>query len=135
MSGGLFGYTSFFSQTQNFNPDESLKEGAGYGLLKYETEPNYEETKRKNDLYGYLTQPTTIHHENPLEPFKINSIGRETHPTYGLNASYYNGLLGKVNDKPFGTEVFFPKAYPDHFYNPYKNSPTYLGISSPSYPI
>lgn len=135
MSGGLFGRTEFFSTTQNFNPDEALKEGGGYGLLKYETEPNYEETKRVNDLYGYLTQPTTIHHENPLQPFKINSIGRETHPTYGLNASYYNGLLGKVNDKPFGTEVFFPKTYPQHFYNPWKSSPTYIGITSPSYPI
>jgi len=135
MSGGLFGYTGFFPETQNFNPDEALKEGAGYGLLKYETETNYEETKRKNDLYGYLTQPTSIYHENPLEAFKINCFGRETHPTYGLNASYYNGLIGKQADKQFGEVVYFPKTYPQHFYNPYKNSPTYLGISSPSYPI
>jgi len=135
MSGGLFGYTSFYSETQDLNTKEALKHGAGYGLLKYETEPNYKETKDVNDTYGYLTQPTKII-DNPenLKPFTINSISRTLDPTYGLNASYYNGLVGKGNDFSYGRELYIPQAYPNHYYNTQKFAPVYRALNSPSYP-
>lgn len=135
MSGGLFGRTSFYSTTQDLNTDKALKEGAGIGLLRYETEPNYQRTKEINDQIGYLTQPSRPLIENPLDKFKINSISREWDGTYGLNASLYNGLIGKVNDKPFGTQLYFPKAYPNHYYNTRKYAPALSGMTEPAYPI
>ena len=135
MSGGLFGYTSFYSETQDLNSKEALKNGAGYGLLKYETEPNYKETTDINDKYGYLTQPIKII-ENPenLKPFTINDISRTMDATYGLNASYYNGLVGKGNDFSYGRELYIPPTYPNHYYNTQKFAPIYTALNSPSYP-
>jgi hypothetical protein len=136
MSGGLFGFTSFYSETQDFNPQEALKEGAGYGLLRYETEPNYKQTKDINDKIGYLTQPTkTIELDPKLKPFTINDISRTMDGTYGLNASWYNGLRDKNPEFNYGTELYFPQAYPNHYYNTQKFAPIYNAINKPSYPI
>ena len=135
MSGGLFGKT-------NYSPVNPISigsipqfNGAGYGLLKPETEPNYAETKRINNMIGYLTQPTKPFIENPLEPFKINSIANDLHAQYALNASYYNGLIGKVDEFVYNRELYIPKTYPNHFYNPQKNAPVLSGITEPAYPI
>lgn len=136
MSGGLFGFTSYYSETQDFNPQEALKEGGGYGLLKYETEPNYKQTKDINSQIGYLTQPTkTIELDPNLKPFTINDIGRTMDGSYGLNASWYNGLRDKRPEFNYGVERHYPQAYPNHFYNPQKFAPVYTALNSPSYPI
>lgn len=135
MSGGLFGYTSFYSETQDLNTKEAPKQGAGYGLLRYETEPNYKQTYDINSKIGYLTQPTKII-ENPenLQPFTINSIASTLQPAYGLNASYYNGLVGQGNDFSYGRELYIPQAYPNHYYNTQKFAPVFKALNSPSYP-
>lgn len=135
MSGGLFGKTSFYSETQDLNIKESLKEGAGYGLLKYETEPNYEATKNINDKYGYLLQPTFIVNEKPLIGATINDFSRTADPTYGLNASYFNNLIGKIDEFSYGRELFIPPSYPNHYYNTQINSSAYLGLMGDRYPI
>jgi hypothetical protein len=136
MSAGLFGYTSYYLETQDFNPQEALKPGAGYGLLKYETEPNYKQTKDINSSIGYLTQPTkTLVIEPTLNPFTINDIGRTQNPTYGLNASWYHGLRDKKPEFNYGTEIYFPPAYPNHYYNTQKFAPIYNALNKPSYPI
>lgn len=137
MSGGLFGgYTSYFPETQDFNPQEALQPGAGYGLLKYETEPNYKETKDINSTIGYLTQPTkTIEFNTNLKPFTINDISRTWDGTNGLNASWYHGLRDKTPDFNYGTELYYPKTYPNHFYNTQKFAPIYNALNNPSYPI
>ena len=103
--------------------------------MKHETEPNYEETKRINDKFGYLLQPTSTFIENPLEKFKVNSISTDLHSQYALNASFYNGLIGKQDDFVYGRELYIPKAYPNHFYNTQKTAPVLDGISNPAYPI
>ena len=46
--------------------------------------------------------------------------------SYRLNASYHNGLISKFNDKPYGSEVYIPEAYPNHFYNNQQFSPLFL---------
>ena len=135
MSGGLFGRTEFVPTTQNYNIDKSIKTGAYNGVLKYETEPLYEDTKNMNDKYSYLLQPIHYYKYIPLKAHTINDYDRTAQPSYGLNASYYNGLIGKFEDMPHGTEVYFPKAYPNHFYNPFKSSPIYLGLTEPAYPL
>ena len=135
MSGGLFGYTYPEARTDNYQGSISTFTGGGYRLLKPETEPNYEQTKRINDQIGYLTQPTKTFIDNPLERFKVNSIATDLHAQYALNASYYNGLIGKTNDFVYGRELYFPKAYPNHFYNPQKSAPVLSGITEPAYPI
>jgi len=135
MSAGLFGRT-------NYSPVNPISigavndfTGAGYGLLKSETEPNYEDTKRINDKFGYLLQPTSTFIENPLEPFKTNSIANDMHLQYGLNQSFYNGLIGKQNDFVYNRQLYYPPCYPNHFYNPQKTAPVLDGISNPAYPI
>lgn len=135
MSGGLFGKTNYSPVNPISIGSISQFNGAGYGLLKPETEPNYAETKRINDMIGYLTQPTKPFIENPLEPFKINSIANDLHAQYALNASYYNGLIGKVDEFVYNRELYIPKTYPNHFYNPQKNAPVLSGITEPAYPI
>jgi hypothetical protein len=135
MSGGLFGKTNYSPVNQNSIGAINQITGGGYRLLKPETEPVYEETKKINDKFGYLLQPNHTFIENPLEPFKTNSIANDIHLQYGLNASYYNGLIGKVDEFVYGREVYIPKAYPNHYYNPYKSSPVLSGISNPAYPI
>jgi len=135
MSGGLFVKT-------NYSPVNPISIGAvneftgrGYGLLKPETEQNYKETKRINDKFGYLTQPTKTFIENPLEAFKVNSISTDLHAQYALNASYYNGLIGKQDDFVFKRELYIPPSYPNHYYNTQPNAPVLSGISNPAYPI
>lgn len=135
MSGGLFGKTNYSPVNPISISSISQFNGGGYGLLKPETEPNYEQTKRINDQIGYLTQPTYNFIENPLEAFKVNSIANDLHAQYALNASYYNGLIGKVDDFVYRHELYIPKAYPNHFYNPQKNAPVLSGITEPAYPI
>lgn len=135
MSGGLFGRTEYFPTTNNYQGAINQFNGGGYGLLKPQTEPNYEQTKRINEQIGYLTQPNKTFIENPLEPFKVNSIATDLHAQYGLNASYYNGLIGKVDEFVYGRELYIPKAYPNHFYNPQKSAPVLSGITEPAYPI
>lgn len=136
MSGGLFGFTSYYSETQDLNTNEALKEGAGYGLLKNETEPNYKQTKDINDKIGYLTQPTKkIELEPNLKPFTINDISRTMDWSYGLNASWYHGLRDKLPEFNYGTERYYPQAFPNHFYNPQKIAPVYNALNNPSYPI
>lgn len=136
MSGGLFNVKT------NYSPVNPISigaindfTGAGYGLLKPETEPNYEDTKRINNMIGYLTQPTSTFIQNPLEPFKTNSIANDIHLQYGLNQSFYNGLIKKQNDFVFKRELYYPPCYPNHFYNTQKNAPVLAGISNPAYPI
>lgn len=135
MSGGLFGRTEYFPTTDNYQGSISTFTGGGYRLLKPETEPNYEQTKRINDQIGYLTQSTKTLIENPLEKFKVNEIATNFHLQSSLNASYYNGLIGKVDDFEYGRELYFPKTYPNHFYNPQKSAPVLSGITEPAYPI
>jgi hypothetical protein len=135
MSAGLFGRTNYTPVNPNSISSINDFTGGGYGLLKPETEPNYEETKRINSMIGYLTQPTSTFIENPLEAFKTNSIANSMHLQYGLNASYYNGLIGRVDDFVYQRQLYFPKAYPNHFYNPKKTAPVLDGISNPAYPI
>jgi hypothetical protein len=136
MSGGLFNVRTINTPI-NENSIGAVNEftGRGYGLLKPETEPNYKETKRINDMIGYLTQPNKTFIENPLEPFKINSIANDIHLQYGLNASYYNGLIGKQDDFVYNRQLYIPKAYPNHFYNPQRDAPVLSGITEPAYPI
>jgi len=136
MSGGLFNVRTINTPI-NESSIGAVNDftGAGYGLLKPETEPNYEETKRINDMIGYLTQPNKTFIENSLEPFKVNSISTDLHAQYALNASFYNGLIGKQDDFVYKRQLYIPKAYPNHFYNPQKTAPVLDGISNPAYPI
>jgi hypothetical protein len=135
MSGGLFGKTNYSPVNPISIGAVNQFNGAGYGLLKPETEQNYKETKRINDKFGYLTQPTKTFIENPLEAFKINSISTDLHAQYALNASYYNGLIGKQDDFVYNRQLYIPPSYPNHFYNPQKTAPVLDGISNPAYPI
>lgn len=132
--GGLFGFTSFYSETQDLNVKEALKEGAGYGLLRYETEPNYAETKTINSKFGYLTQPLLVVPEKPLTGATINDFSRTADPTYGLNASFYNNLIGRVDEFNYGTERHYPVTYPNHYYNTHKFSPVFMGLSGKRHP-
>jgi len=122
---GLFGYTSYYPET-TYNEKEQLKAGQGYNFLKLDHEPVYAETKLKfQELYQPIKE---VDQTGDLKPFTINDIGRTYDPTYRLNASYYSGLIGKENDKPFGTEIYIPPSYPNHYYNTQKISPLYLAL-------
>ena len=134
MSGGLFGYTSFLLSTQPENAN-ALTAVQGYNFLKYQHEPEYEETKY---LFGddNAYQRIRPFQENKLKAFSINDIGRTYHGTYGLNASYYNGLVNYNEEPmPYGTQINRPSAYPNHYYNTQPFSPAYLGLTEPAYPI
>lgn len=123
MSGGLFGFTSFMPTT-SYKPEEWIKPGQGYNVLKADHETVYAETK---DKFQELKQPIKeVNYTQDLKDFTYNDYGRTYHPTYGLNASYYNGLVGKADEKPFGTEVYIPQSYPSHFYNTQKFSPAFI---------
>ena len=50
------------------------------------------------------------------------------HQTYGLNASYYNGLSDKNKEYPYGTQIHIPQSFPNHFYNTNKFSPLFLAL-------
>ena len=118
-----FGYTSFMPTT-TYNEKEWIKAGQGYSVLKADHEPLYAETKEK---FQELYQPIrTVDATKDLNDFSQNDYGRTLDGSYRLNASYYSGLIGKMNEKPYGTEVYIPQAYPNHYYNTQKFSPTFL---------
>jgi len=84
----------------------------------------YADTK---DKFQELYQPIrTSDLTSEIKEFTDNDFSRTMHPTYGLNASYHNGLIGKFDDKSYGTEVYIPKAYPNHFYNNQQFSPLFI---------
>lgn len=125
MSGGLFGFTSSTPQT-TYNEKEQMKIGAGYNFLRADHEPIYQETKEKfQELYQPIKE---INATKELKPFTINDIGNTMQPAYGLNASYYSGLIGNEKEKPYGTEIFIPQSFPNHMYNPQKFSPIFLAL-------
>ena len=129
MSGGLFGYTSFYPET-TINEKEQLKVGQGYNFQYMEHSDVYKETKNK---YQELLQPIkSLPVPDKLKPFSINDIGRTMNGTYGLNASYYHGLDVGNDDKLFGTEKYIPEAYPNQFYNTQKFSPVFLALNNPN---
>jgi len=119
----LFGYTSYFPTT---SIDESKWGivGQGYNVNRIEHQPVYAETKDKfQELYQPIRTPDLT---QELKDFTDNNFSRTMHPTYGLNANYHNGVIGKVDDKPYGTEMYYPKAYPNHFFNNNTFSPVFL---------
>jgi len=119
----LFGYTTFYPET-TYKPEEQLKAGQGYNFLKADHDTVYNETKTKfQDLYQPIKE---FDHTKDLNPFTINDVGRTYDPSYGLHASFYNGLIGNPKEKPFGTEVYIPKSFPNHYYNTQKFSPAFL---------
>jgi len=119
----LFGYTTYYPTT-NIDESKWAKVGQGYNLNKVEHEMIYAETKEK---FQELYQPIrTSDLTSEIKEFTDNDFSRTMHPTYGLNASYHNGLISKFNDKPYGTEVYIPVAYPNHFYNNQQFSPLFL---------
>ncbi len=121
----LFGFTSYYPET-TYKPDEQLKAGQGYNIVKADHEPVYYETKLKfQELYQPIKE---IDATKELKSFPINDIGRTFDPTYRINASYYNNLIGKENDKPYGTEIYIPQSFPNHFYNTQKFSPIFLAL-------
>jgi hypothetical protein len=125
MSGGLFGFTSFIPET-TYKPEEQLKVGQGYNVLKADHEPIYAETKLKfQELYQPINE---IDKTKELNEFPINDFGRTMHQTYGLNASYYNGLSDKNKEYPYGTQINIPQSFPNHFYNTNKFSPLFLAL-------
>ncbi len=84
----------------------------------------YSETKNK---FQNLYQPVkAIDHNQNLKEFSIKDIGRIMDGTYRLNASHYNGLRDDKKEYPYGTQVFYPQSFPNHFYNTYKFSPAFL---------
>jgi len=126
MSGGLFGFTNYMPET-TYKPEEQLKIGQGYNVLKAEHEEVYAETKLK---FQELKQPISeIKYDKPLQDFPINDIGRTMHQTYGLNANHYNGLTDNLKEYPYGTQKFYPQSFPNHFYNNNKFSPVYLALN------
>ncbi len=125
MSGGLFGFTSYYPET-TYKPEEQIKAGQGYNFLKANHDEIYNETKNK---FQQLEQPISeINQDKKMNDFSINDFGRTMHQTYGLNASHYNGLTDNVKEYPYGTQKFFPQTFPNHFYNPNKFSPVYLAF-------
>ncbi len=119
----LFGYTSYYPETK-YIPEEWIKAGPGYNVLIPEHQPVYAETKNKfQELYQPIKE---VEIPKVLGSFTINDIGRTLDPTYGLNASFYNGLIGKENEKSYAREIFIPQAYPNHYYNTQKFSPVFL---------
>lgn len=133
MSGGLFGKTSYYPITENYQG--SLSDINGYSINKSINDINYEKTKNDNDKFGYLLQPNYVFKENPLNKFTDNQVANNLHSQYALNASYYNGLIGKVDDFVYKRTIYIPKAFPNHFYNPQINAPVLKALSNPSYPI
>ena len=123
---GLFGFTSYYPETTEKPVEEQLKAGQGYNVFKPEHDPVYYETKTKfQELYRPIKE---VDNTKELKEYPINNIGRTFDPLYRLNASYYNGLIGKANEKPYGTEIYIPQSYPNHFYNTNKFSPTFLAF-------
>lgn len=121
----LFGFTSFVPETTDI-PEEQLKVGQGYNVLKKDHEQIYEETKTKfQELYQPIKK---IDLTKDLNEFPVNDIGRTMHGTNRLNASYYSDLKDDVKEYPYGTQVFYPQSYPNHFYNVNKFSPLYLAL-------
>lgn len=122
---GLFGFTSFYPET-TVKPEEQIKPGQGYNIVYLDHQPVYAETKEKfQELYQPIKE---IEIPTELNDFSINDIGRTYDPTFGLNASYYSGLIGNLNQKPYGTEIYRPPAYPNHAYNTQKFSPAYIAL-------
>lgn len=122
---GLFGFTTYFPET-TYKPDEWMKAGQGYNVLRADHEPVYYETKAKfQELYQPIRE---VDMDKDLKQFPINNIGRTLDPTFGLNASYYNTLIGKENEKPYGTEIYRPQSYPNHYYNTQQYSPVFLAL-------
>jgi len=122
----LFGFTSYYPET-TYKPAEQLKAGQGYNVVKADHEPIYYETKSKfQELYQPIKE---IDATKQLNPFPINDIGRTFDPTYRINASYYNNLIGKEKEKPYGTEIYIPKSFPNHFYNTQNFSPVFLALN------
>jgi len=125
MSAGLFGFTSYYPET-TYIPEEQLKVGQGYNVLKADHEPLYSETKNKfQELYQPIKE---IDHNQNLKEFSINDLGRTMHGSYGLNASHYNGLRDDKKEYPYGTQVFYPQSFPNHYYNTQKFSPVFLAL-------
>ncbi len=125
MSGGLFGYTSYYPET-TYKPEEQIKVGQGYNVLKADHEEIYKETKTK---FQQLEQPINVIDQNKdMDNFSINDFGRTMHQTFGLNASHYNGLSQNEKEYPYGTQTFYPQSFPNHFYNNNKFSPVYLAF-------
>ena len=123
MSGGLFGKTSYMPET-SYKPEEWMKVGQGYSVLKADHDDVYKETK---DNFQELKQPIKeFDLTKDLKEFPSNDYGRTLDGSYRLNASYYNDLRSKEQEKPYGTEVFYPQSFPNHFYNTQKFSPTFL---------
>lgn len=121
----LFGYTSFYPET-SIKPSEWIKAGQGYNINKLDHEPIYAETKEK---FQELYQPiNNIEMPINFNEFPINDIGRTYNPTFGLNSSYYNGLIGNLQQKPYGTEIYIPPSYPNHAYNTNRVSPLFLAL-------
>jgi hypothetical protein len=125
MSGGLFGFTSYYPET-TYKPEEQLKVGQGYNVLKANHDEVYNETKNK---FQELHQPINeIDQNKPMNDFSINDFGRTMDGTYRLNASYYNGLNDNAKEYPYGTQIHYPQSYPNHYYNTNKFSPVYLAL-------
>jgi len=119
----LFGYTTYYPTT-NIDESKWAKPGQGYNVNKVEHENVYAKTR---DKFQELYQPIkTTDMTKDLKEFTDNDFSRTMHQTYGLNASYYNGLIGNFNDKPYGSEFYIPQAFPNHFYNTNKFSPVFL---------
>ena len=125
MSGGLFGFTSYYPET-TYIPEEQLKVGQGYNVLKADHEPLYSETKNKfQEIYQPIKE---IDHNQNLKEFSIKDLGRTMQGSYGLNASHYNGLRDDKKEYPYGTQVFYPQSFPNHYYNTQKFSPVFLAL-------
>ena len=76
MSGGLFGFTNYMPET-TYKPEEQIKPGQGYNVLKAEHEEVYAETKLK---FQELKQPISeIKYDKPLQDFAINDFSRTMH--------------------------------------------------------
>ena len=104
-----------------------MKAGQGYNFLKADNDPIYYETKIK---YQELYQPIKeVDATKDLKEFSMNDISKTFDPSYRINASYYNELIGKGQEKPYGTEVYFHQSYPNHFYNTQKFSPIFVALN------
>ena len=83
---GLFGRTSFMPET-SYKPEEWIKAGQGYSVLKADHDDIYKETK---DKFQELKQPIKeFDYTRNLNSFPSNDYGRTLEGTYRLNASYY----------------------------------------------
>ena len=123
------GFTSFIPET-TYKQEEQLKIGQGYNFLRADHEDVYKETKVK---FQELEQPIKeFDATEDLKDFSINDIGRTMNGTYGLNASYYNDLIGQENEKPYGTELYIPQSFPQHYYNTQKFAPSFLALNKNS---